>query len=456
MIRKIAARALQPGMYIHALGCSWVDHPFLLNRFVLRSAAEIEKILDAGITDVEIDTDRGADVPPPRLVPEPAAPNGVQAPPPARAPSPALAGRPPGVSAAAAVPSAAAAAQPGGPSEPAEQPGAASPPPAAPAIVEAAARTTGTEFRAAKRVHAESARVVREILADARLGKQVSIERTRAVVTQMSESILSNPGPLLALCRLKQKDQYTFLHCVSVSALLMVFARAAGFDEHAIRDAGLGGLLHDIGKMKIPQETLNKAGPLTGEERAAMQGHVTAGIEILRATPGVPPVAMQITAEHHERFDGSGYPMKLTGERISRIGHMAALVDVYDAITSDRVYHRGVSPQDALKRLLDGSGTHFDPEPVQLLIKTLGIYPVASLVMLESGRLAIVVDQSSGNLLQPRVRVVYDTRKAAFVRPFDLDLARTAGHGGEDRILRHESPQKWSVDPVAYLLEDIA
>ena len=432
MIRKIAARALEPGMYIHALGCSWVDHPFLLNRFLLRSAAEIEKILDAGITDVEIDTDRGSDVPPPRLVPEPAAPNGVQAPPPARAPSPALAG-------------------------PAEQPGAAaSPPPAAPAIVEAAARTTGTEFRAAKRVHAESARVVREILADVRLGKQVSIERTRAVVTQMSESILSNPGPLLALCRLKQKDQYTFLHCVSVSALLMVFARAAGFDENAIREAGVGGLLHDIGKMKVPPQTLNKAGPLTGEERDAMRGHVTAGVEILRATPGVPPVAMQITAEHHERYDGSGYPMKLKGKDISRIGHMAALVDVYDAVTSDRVYHRGVSPQDALKLLLDGSGTHFDPEPVQLLIKTLGIYPVASLVMLESGRLAIVVDQSSGNLLQPRVRVVYDTRKATFVRPFDLDLARTAGHGGEDRILRHESPQKWSVDPVAYLLEDIA
>lgn len=401
MIKKVAARALQPGMYIHALGCSWVDHPFLFNRFLLRSAAEIEKLLDAGITEVEIDTDRGADVP------------------------------------AAA-----------------EQPGAAAPPPAVPAIVGAASRTIAAEFREARRVHAESARVVREVLANVRLGRQIAMDPAHAVVTQMSELISGNPGPLLALCRLKQKDRYTFLHCVSVSALLMVFARAAGFDQDGVREAGVGGLLHDVGKMKVPPRILNKPGPLTAEERNAMCGHVAAGVEILQSTPGVPPAALRITAEHHERYDGSGYPMKLEGRSISRIGHMAALVDVYDAVTSDRVYRRALSPQDALKRLLDGSGTQFDPAPVQLLIKTLGIYPAASLVMLESGRLAIVLDQGSGNLLQPRVRVVYDTRKAAFVKPFDVDLARTAGHGGGDCILRHESSRKWSVDPLSYLLED--
>jgi putative nucleotidyltransferase with HDIG domain len=297
---------------------------------------------------------------------------------------------------------------------------------------------------------------VRDILIDVRLGKQVAMERTHVVVTKMAESILRNPGPLLALCRIKQKDEYTFLHSVSVSALLMVFARAAGLDQAHIRDAGVGGLLHDIGKMKIPAEMLNKAGPLSEREVITMREHVAAGVEILQATPGVTRIALQIAAEHHERYDGQGYPMHLKGVGISRIGQMAAIVDVYDAITSDRVYHRGLTPADALKRLFEGAGSHFDPQLVQLLIRTLGIYPTGSLVMLESGRLAIVVEQSGGNLLQPRVRVVYDTRKASFVPPFDVDLARTAGHGGEDRILRHESPQKWSVDPLAYLLEDVA
>jgi putative nucleotidyltransferase with HDIG domain len=527
VIRKITAGALRPGMYIYDLGCSWVDHPFLRSRFLVRSESEVQKILDAGITEVSIDTERG-DEPPDdprgpnaaalprnperahsaradsttatvtRLVrggrtaaPAPgsneaprahgsgasvssvpgnraAAPHDTNDAPPRQAASPRVSSVPDiQVAAARGIPIATTAldtsapasaddapapiAQPTGKSR--QQPAAATIvlPPSVPDPV----RIAG-EFQEAKRVHVESCRVVKDMLHDVRLGKQVSMERTHEVVTNIAESILRDPGPLLALCRLKQKDEYTFQHSVSVSALLMVFARAAGYDEAAIREAGVGGLLHDIGKMAIPLDILNKPGVLTAIERQAMHTHVEAGTAILCRTPGVNPIALHVAAEHHERHDGSGYLKWLKAEEISRMGRMAAIVDVYDALTSDRVYHRALTPAEALKFLLERSGTHVDPELVQLLIKTLGIYPTGSLVMLESGRLAIVVEQKSGNLLYPRVRVVYDTRKSSFVTPFDVDLARAAGHGGEDRIVRHESPLKWSVDPIAYLLEKVA
>lgn len=527
MIRKIAAEALRPGMYIHDLGCSWVDHPFLLSRFLVRSESEVQKILDAGITEVSIDTERGAEPPDDPQGPNAAAlprnpektrsaradsttatvtrlvhdgrtaaparvgndaprahasaapvfsvPGNSAATPrdpkdaaPPQTPSPPVFSVP-DIQAAAArgIPAATTAsdtnapasaddaqatvAQPTGTSG--QQPASAivvSPPPVPDPVRIASA------FQEAKRVHVESCRVVKHMLHDVRLGKQVSMERTHEVVTNIAESILCDPGPLLALCRLKQKDEYTFQHSVSVSALLMVFARAAGHDEAAIREAGIGGLLHDIGKMAVPLDILNKPGILTAVEKQAMHTHVEAGTAILRRTPGVSPIALHVAAEHHERHDGSGYPKGLKAEQVSRMGRMAAIVDVYDALTSDRVYHRALTPAEALKFLLERSGTHVDPELVQLLIKTLGIYPTGSLVMLESGRLAIVVEQKSGNLLYPRVRVVYDTRKASFVPPFDVDLSRAVGHGGADRIVRHESPLKWSVDPMAYLLEKVA
>lgn len=404
MIKKISVQDLRPGMYVHDLKRGWMVHPFLRTKFRVDGETAIRRIADAGIHELDIDTSKGLDV---DLAPIRAE-----------------------VDAAMEC-----------------ELRAASTPEALPPR----RRAADEEFREARKVHSEANRVIHDLLRDARLGKQVSVEQAEPVVEKIADSILRNPGPILALGRIKTKDEYTFLHSVSVGALMMAFCRAAGMDEKTMREAGLGGLLHDIGKMTTPNEILNKPGKLNDAQFVVMRNHVVASREILEKTPGVTPTALNVAAQHHERFDGSGYPLKLKGAEISRIGQMAAIVDVYDAITSDRIYHQGMQPPVALKKILEWTRTHFNPELVRIFVSAIGIYPTGTLVMLESGRLAVVVDHDPATPHQPRVRVVYDTLKNCHLTPVDVDLARSTGHGGADRILRHERPGKWSIDPLGYL-----
>jgi putative nucleotidyltransferase with HDIG domain len=279
------------------------------------------------------------------------------------------------------------------------------------------------------------------------MGKQVDIEKLEPVVQEMTESILRNGNALVSLCRVKDKDDYTFLHSVSVCALLVSFCRAVGMEKSNIQLVGIGGLLHDIGKMKVPNAILNKPGKLTDEEFVQMKSHVAASMEILSLTPGIQPDSILVAHQHHERHDGSGYPLKLKGDEISRIGQMAAVCDVYDAITSDRCYHKGMAPHDALRKILEWSKYHFNPDVAQQFIRTIGIYPVGTLVMLESGKIGIVHDQNEGgSLLQPLVRVVFDSKTGSYVTPADVDLSKPLGHGGGNRIISHELPEKWGID----------
>jgi putative nucleotidyltransferase with HDIG domain len=302
------------------------------------------------------------------------------------------------------------------------------------------------EMDRAKKIHAEAHKIIHNIMQDVRLGEQVKLEKVEPVVEQMTESILRNGGALLSLCRVKNKDDYTFLHSVSVCALQVSFCRALGMDAATLHLAGIGGLLHDIGKVKVPDKILNKAGRLTDEEFKVMKCHVTESKQILDQTMGISEISIQVAYQHHERHDGSGYPEGLKGEAISQMGKMAAICDVYDAITSDRVYHKGLPPHEALRKIFEWSKFHFDPALVQQFLRTIGIYPVGTLVMLESGRLAIVLEQGEGNLLQPTVKVIYDSRRQQYVEPKMVDLARPTGHGGGDKIAGHETADRWGID----------
>ena len=210
-------------------------------------------------------------------------------------------------------------------------------------------------------------------------------------------------------------------------------------------------MVHDVGKMQTPDQILNKPGKLTDEEFVVMRHHVVASREILEITPNISQTALHVAAQHHERFDGSGYPNRLKGDEISRIGQMAAIIDVYDAITSDRVYHKGMAPTEALRKLFEWSKFHFNPELVHAFAKVVGIYPVGVLVRLESERLAVVVEQREASMLQPLVRVMFDARRNHYLKPEDVDLSKPLGRGGADRIVGHESPEMWRIEPMKFL-----
>jgi len=292
---------------------------------------------------------------------------------------------------------------------------------------------------------------VRTVMRDARLGKAIELDQVQPVVQNITESILRNPGALTGLLRIKNKDDYTFLHSVSVCALLVAFCRSRGIDAGATREAGLGGLLHDTGKALVPDAILNKPGPLTEEEFAVMRRHPKDGYDILRLSPGVGPIPLDITLHHHERRDGSGYPERQGGEAISELAQMAAIVDVYDALTADRCYHRGIPAAEALRKIYEWSKFHFNPQYAQEFMRCVGIYPVGTMVMLESGRLGVVVEPHETNLLAPKVNVFFNARKNVYIKPETIDLARGLGFGGADKIVGHESPEKWKVDPMRFI-----
>ncbi len=404
MIKKISFSDLRVGMYVHDLNCGWMDHPFVRNRLKLTREDQIATIGEHGIRELYIDTELGLDSPMAQDREEVIAEIDQSM-----------------VRFAEA------------------------------AEVEPRKTSLREELGGARKIKDEATRIITGIMQDIRLGKQIQVERIEPVVGKITQSILRNGGALTSLCRIKTKDDYTFMHSVSVCALQVAFCRALGMDATSIHEAGMGGLLHDIGKTRVADEILNKPGRLTDDEFAQMKCHAAESRRILEATPGVPEIAVQVAAQHHERDDGSGYPLGLKGDEISRMGQMAAIVDVYDAITSDRCYHKGLEPTEAMRKIFEWSKFHFKPELVHAFTRCIGIYPVGSLVMLESGRLAVVIGQCDKTLLQPLVRVIYHARHQHYIPPEDVDLSQPLGRGGADRIVSHELPAKWKIDVARFL-----
>ncbi|MCE1240938.1 MAG: HD-GYP domain-containing protein [Azonexaceae bacterium] len=400
MIKQIRTDQLKPGMYISDLNCGWLDHPFLTNAFHVRDMATVDKIIKLGIRELYIDTVKGADLWEGRDQSE------VNAELERRL------------------------------QEIAQK---KSDRPIQVELKDEAAR--------ARRLQGEAHKIVRNMLDDIRLGQQIEVERVEPLVDGMVESIFRNQDALLPLARLKNHDDYTFQHSVGVCALLVAFGRSMKLDKAVIRQLALGGLLHDVGKARIPERILNKPAKLNEDEFSHMKRHVDEGVLLLQESGGVSEIALQVVGQHHERFDGSGYPGALGGADISLYGQMASIVDVYDAITSARVYHKGMPPTQALKKLLEWSSHHFDPQLVQAFVRSLGIYPSGSLVMLDSKRLGVVLEQNEGNLLEPVVRVFYHTGQKHYIPPEIIDLSKFQ----QDRIASFESYEKWNIDPYQWL-----
>ncbi|HEY9199089.1 MAG TPA: HD-GYP domain-containing protein [Gammaproteobacteria bacterium] len=398
MIKKIPTSELRVGMYVHDLDCKWMEHPFLISKFTLKNAQMVQKIASAGIRHVYIDVSQGLDVDTAPTVNEVEA--GLEA-----------------------------------------------------QMQEAAAAQTGEsrvsvaeEVTRARALFREATSVIRNLMEDVRLGKQVEVAHIDPLAERMVQSVFRNHHALTGISRIKTKDEYTFMHCVSVAGLLVTFARDQKFTEDEIRKIAIGGLLHDIGKTLTPDEVLNKPGKLSPEEFDIMKGHVTHSRDILQNTLDIGQMELDIALMHHERMDGTGYPLGLSGEQISLIGAMSAIVDVYDALTSVRVYKEAWEPSVALKKMLEWSPAHFDRGLVQHFIRCLGIYPVGSLVELESGLVGIVLEQGK-DLLRPQLRIVYHGKKRRYEKVHDVDLA----HNQSDRIVATISPAQYGIDLGAFL-----
>jgi len=399
MIKLIRTEQLQPGMFIHDLNCDWIEHNFVRNRFAVKDAATVARVRAVGVREIYIDTARGLDV--------------------ADAPTREEA-------------------QQGLDARLQEIAGAPRPLRAACSLAEECHRARG--------LHRQAHRIVRGMMDDVRLGRQIEMERIEPMVENVIDSIFRQQDALLPLTRLKRHDEYTFLHSVSVCALMTAFARTLGLAREIIKEIAIGALLHDVGKAQVSDAILNKPAKLTEAEFEHMKTHVVQSKIILQHTPGISPIALDVAAEHHERFDGSGYPNRLAGDAISLYGQMGAIVDVYDAITSNRVYHKGISPTEALRKLLEWSKFHFNPELVHAFIRSIGIYPTGSLVRLESGRLGVIQQQNAERMTQPVVTVMFHATQGHYLAPEVVDLRRSP-----DSIASHESFEKWNIDPARWL-----
>ncbi|MDH4320942.1 MAG: HD-GYP domain-containing protein [Desulfobulbaceae bacterium] len=405
MIKKVKVEQLRPGVFVDRFDSGWLSHPFLFNRKRIKDRHAIDKMKEWGVEHVYIDTDRGLDVEDGRRVREPEPESAVEI---------------------DFVESGTEAVEPPLIHVPFQE-----------AIVEA------------KVVRSKARRVIHRLLDDARGGNAIDIDEAHDLVTDMDNSVRRNKDALLLLMQVRNRDEYTFMHSVSVGALLIAFCRSMGLDGEAARTIGLGGLLHDVGKMGVPLDILNKPASLTEAEFAIIKQHAVYCRDILEKMDNVPETAALIARQHHERFDGTGYPYNLKGDEISPAAQMAGIVDVFDAITADRCYHNGMDQVSALRKIYGMRGSHFNEKLVQRFIRCVGVYPPGTVVRLASGRIGVVVENTD-NLLKPLVRVVYDASQDWAISPRDINLAREDPQTG-DRIVGYESPHRWRIDPFKVL-----
>ncbi|ADU71074.1 HD-GYP domain-containing protein [Pantoea sp. At-9b] len=356
MIKLITVDELRPGMFVHKLEVWWIKDKRIRNQMLITEKRQIAWIRNEGILEVWIDVDKSVQAP--QKPPEPKK--------------------------------------------------------------EIPQTPFFHEIDQAQAIFTEGKPQVLAMFNEARLGQSLDLNYTLNLVDEIAGSLTREPTALLSMARLKNHDDYTYLHSMAVCGLMISLGKKLGLDEQQQRRVGMGGLLHDVGKAAVPLEILNKPGRLTPEEMAIMRQHPIVGAQMLMEADADEDL-LDITLHHHEKLDGSGYPHGLKGEEISLFSRMAAVCDVYDAVTSDRPYRKGWTPAEAMHNMLSWRG-HFDTKLLQTFVRSIGIYPVGSLVRLASGRVALVVQAGEQSLLKPKVHVFWSLHAQREIKPEELDL----------------------------------
>ena len=395
MLKRISVNHLTIGMHVKEFCGSWMDHPFWRTGFVLVDPKDLLAIRASRIEEVWIDCAKGLDV--------------------------------------SAEQSAALKAE----STPQEAVGLKI---AADSSHDSAPVSASDEMARAAKIVRQSRQAVLSMFEEARMGKAVDIGGAKLLVEEISDAVCRNAWALISLVRIKTADNYTYMHSVAVCAMMVSLAKQLGLDENEVRSAGLAGLLHDLGKAVVPLEVLNKPGKLTEDEFAVIRCHPVEGHKLLLVGLDMDTIVLDVCLHHHEKTDGSGYPDGLKGAEISLFAKMGAICDVYDAITSNRPYKAGWDPSESLRRMAEWANGHFDPSIFQAFVKSMGIYPVGSLVQLSSGRIGVVVEQTFKSLTKPLVKVFFSTKSNLRILPLVLDLSR---EDNKEKIISREDPAKW-------------
>jgi putative nucleotidyltransferase with HDIG domain len=404
--RQIRPDEVRLGMYVRGFGGSWFDHPFWRARFVLKTADDVDKVRQSGVPHVIIDEALGLSLAP---TANPTERSGGLPLPPSRKPLP-----------------------------------------KSPLWDQDGKERDRFERHRAKALLTRSTKILRAAFTDVRLGRAVRMDEVSGIVDDVLESIDRSPRTLLEILRLKQKDEYTYMHSVAVCTLMVNAARHMGKSFAETHDYGLAGLLHDLGKMGVSETILNKAGKLTQAEYVVMKDHPEHGFRILSQAPNMPEMALDVCRHHHEKMDGSGYPFGLPGDGISDAARLGAICDVYDAMTSERVYKGACAPVEAVTEMAAWHG-HFDPALLFTFMQSIAVFPPGMLVRLRSNRLALVLENKRRSS-RPRVLAFYATGARDFVKPEVVVIEDSLVN---DSIVATARPEEWGIDDWARVLQDL-
>ena len=397
MLKKIKVNDVRLGMYLQEVCGSWMDHPFWKRSFKLTEDKDLDTLKNCGVDEIWIDTSKGLDV---------------------DADVVAISQKEEELKVESELKK-----------------------------IEQTSQKTEVpvclqvELITAKKIHTKTKEAVVSMFSDVRMGNALKLDDALSLVDEINQSIARNSSALVSLSRLKNVDDYTYLHSVAVCILMMALGRQLGLEDKVLKQVGLAGLMHDLGKVFIPKEVLNKPGKLTEEEFNIVKMHPLKGWEFLKSSNEVNDLTLDVCRHHHERVDGKGYPDKLSGKALTFFARMGAICDVYDAISSNRCYKKGWEPAESIRKMAEWKDGHFDEAIFHAFVKTVGIYPTGTLLKLKSGRLGVVTDQSQNSLTKPLVKVFFSTRSNAPILQETIDLSKSP-----DSIANLENPLQWGFD----------